>query len=133
MESLPSKTMKKDLKRRKYAQRIHFRRRIKERLGFDLSKEEIQQIKSDIELGFVTPVASHLERLDIYRVTIAKRPCIVVYDTETRELATFLTNKIWQEQIMSNTPYSKDQESLRESLGDTPAGKVLTALIPEDE
>lgn len=125
--------MKKDLKRRKYAQRIHFRRRTKERLGFDLSKEEIQQVKSDIELGVATPVASHLERLDVYRVLIAKRPCIVVYDTETRELATFLTNKIWQEQVMSNTPYSKDKESLRESLGDTPAGKALAALIPEDE
>jgi len=120
--------MSKELKRRRYAQRLHFQRRVMERLGFELSQEEITAIKTDIQTGILTSMATPVERLEIYRVNIGERSCVVVYDKETRELATFLTNEMWQARRLSNAPGVTDPTALKTSLADTPAGQVLQGL-----
>jgi hypothetical protein len=51
-----------------------------------------------------------------------------VYDAETEELVTLLTNKIWQEQDMCNSPYGQDAEPLRDTLADQPGAESLLAL-----
>ena len=42
----------------------------------------------------------------------------MVYDNETEEMVTLLTEEIWQSQKMCNSPYAKDTKNLRQSLGD---------------
>jgi hypothetical protein len=54
---------------------------------------------------------------------------IVVYDNETGEMVTLLTEEIWQSQKMCNSPYSKDGGSLKQSLGANPVLAELKGKI----
>jgi hypothetical protein len=100
------------------AQRIHFSKRAQARLGYELTSAEVRGLYSSIRSGVAELVAHPKERLSLYRVYINSRSMIVVYDNETEEMVTLLTEEIWQAQEMCNSPVSKDTKSLRQSLSD---------------
>jgi hypothetical protein len=120
--------MDKKLKLRKRAQNKHFRRRVEERLGYALSEQEINQIKEDALGGQLRELVSPVPRLIIYQIFIDNRPCVVLYDNQTQELVTFLTLSMWQDRRLANNPKTENEESLRTTLENSPAGQVLKQL-----
>lgn len=117
-----------DTKIRRAAQRVHFRRRVTERLGYPLANSEISKIKQDIRDNTLHELASSVPRLRIYQILVDNRPCVVLYDIHTEELVTFLTLGMWQERKLAKSPADKSTQSLRGTLEDTPAGEVLKKL-----
>jgi len=51
-----------------------------------------------------------------------------VYDAETEELVTLLTDGIWQEQTMCKSPHVEDPTELRGSLSEQRGAEGLLAL-----
>ena len=117
--------MNKYLKARKVAQKSHFRRRVRERLGFHLTEDELKKVRDSIQQKTSLLLTRHSLRNSIWRVRIGNRDIIVVYDEETNEPATVLTESMWQERSVCNSPVVKDNQDLQIALGDHPAAKVL--------
>jgi hypothetical protein len=124
--------MNKYLKVRKSAQATHFRRRAFERLGFHLTDEEVSNIRSSIEKQEAALLARQSLRHSIWRCYVGKRDIIVVYDEETDEPATIITESMWQERSVCNSPTVENAESLQTALGDHPGAKVLKELRKKD-
>lgn len=120
--------MNKYVKIKRDAQRTHFRRRALERLGYELLEREIARIRQQVRERKAELLTRPDAKLSVWRVDIGARQMVVVYDLETEELSTILTNKIWQEQDMCNSPYSKDEGHLVGTLGDHPKAKALAEL-----
>ena len=120
--------MNKFVKARKVAQAEHFRRRAFERLGFSLTSEEISNIRSSIEKKEAPLLARQSLRHSIWRCCVGKRDIIVMYDEETEEPATIITESMWQERGICNSPVVENAESLQAALGDHPGAKVLKEL-----
>ena len=113
---------------RKSAQKVHFRNRVKERLGYSLTEDEIDNRTTRICTGELQEIVSHLPSLKIYEILINNRPCVVLYDSETKELVTFLTLSMWQDRKLANSPKGQNVSSLREAIADSPVGEVLRKL-----
>lgn len=109
---------------RKLAQRSHFRRRVLERLGYELAETEIERIKSSIQSGVLVGEPSQIPRLVIYKIFVDSRPCVVLFDNVTQELVTFLTLSMWQEREMKQNA----SQTLRVTFEESPAGEVLKKL-----
>ena len=121
--------MSKHRKLKRNAQRIHFRRRARERLGYDIPQEEVIRIKREIQNDTGDFITRPNERLSLWRVKIGNRGgFVVVYDAETEELVTMLTDGIWQEQDMRNSPHVEDSTALRSSLASQRGAESLLAL-----
>jgi hypothetical protein len=112
---------------KRLAQRIHFARRASERLGYELSGAEVIDIRRQVQAGTGELLTRPSDRLVLYRISANGRGMIVVYDNETEELVTMLTEEIWQAQRMFKSPGVNDKADLRESLGGT-AWKELSKL-----
>jgi hypothetical protein len=119
-------------KLKKIAQRSHFRRRAYERLGYELRAAEIRDIKRQITEKRGRLITRPNSRLTLWRVVVNGRTMVVVHDCDTDELATIMTEAVWQAQDMQNSPHVVDETELRGSLADTPAGQALAALKGED-
>ena len=115
-------------KLKKIAQRRHFCRRAYERLGYELSSAEIRDIRRQVVNKRAELVTSPSPRLTLWRVAVNSRTMVVVYDCDTEELATIMSEAVWQAQDMQNSPHVLDKTELRGSLADTPAGQALAAL-----
>lgn len=123
--------MNKYLKVRKCAQKSHFRRRVFERLGFNLTEEEIKEVVLKIREKRAFLLTRHSLRNSIWRVPVGKRDLIIIYDEETDEPATVLTESMWQERSVCNSPVVDNTQDLQIALGDHPAAKVLRDLKKE--
>lgn len=115
-------------KLKQHAQRRHFRRRACERLGYELQTREIVSIRRQVQERRAELITRPDERLTLWRVKVNGRSMVVVYDQETKELVTIMSETVWQSQDMRNSPHVKDEAGLRASLADTPAGQVLAGL-----
>jgi len=104
------------LKIRKSAQRRHFLRRAQERLGYDLSGDELIAVRRSILSGMATLIIRPVEHLGVYRVPMRGRDMVVVYDYHTKEMVTMLSEGMWQTQRMSKSPDVTEKTALRDSL-----------------
>ena len=121
--------MSKQVKLKRHAQRIHFRRRVLERLSYEIHPNEVKRIKKDIQSGTGKLVTRPNRRLSLWRVKIGNREgFIVVYDAETAELVTLMTDSVWQKQDMCNSPHVDDDISLKGSLSEHRGAESLLEL-----
>ncbi len=121
--------MSKHRKLKRNAQRIHFRRRVLERLGYDIRFEEVTKIKQEIQDGTGQLLTRPDKRLSVWRVRIGNREgFVVVYDADTEELVTLMTDSIWQEQDMCNSPHVEDSAGLKGKLSAQRGAESLLEL-----
>lgn len=121
--------MSKQVKLKRNAQRIHFRRRVFERLGYEIRPEEVGKIKQEIRSGTGELLTRPNKRLSLWRIEVGNRKgFVVVYDAETEELVTLMTDSIWQEQDMCNSPHVSDGAELKGSLSDHRGAESLLEL-----
>lgn len=102
---------------RRLAQRKHFSRRASERLGYIISGAEVIDIRRQVQSGTGELLTRPSDRLVLYRIKTSGRSMIVVYDNETEELVTMMTEAIWQAQAMCRSPHVDDKAALRDTLG----------------
>ena len=121
--------MSKPRKLKRNAQRIHFRRRVLERLGYEIRLEEVAKIKQEIRSGTGQLLTRPDKRLSVWRVRIGSREgFVVVYDAEKEELVTLMTDSIWQEQDMCNSPHVADGAELKSKLSAQRGAESLLEL-----
>jgi len=116
----------RDIKRR--AQRLHVLRRAHERLGYELSNDDIDAIRLKVERGRGDLLVQPSLRTSIWRIVVDHRKVVVVYDHETEEIATIMTTGMWQETDVAKSPAVTQDTPLKGSLENHPAGKALQDL-----
>lgn len=116
-------------KLKRHAQRIHFRKRVKDRLGYDIQPDEVRRIRQEIQSGTGVLLTRPDKRLSVWRTKIGNRTgFVVVWDAETEELVTLMTDAIWQQQDMCNSPYVEDDAALKGSFSEARGAESLLAL-----
>lgn len=96
----------------------HVRIRAWERLGEHVDQEECLRIARDIQEGQNAERIVRISfRCSIWRVRIKGVPAIVIYDHEMRIPITILTEQMWQERSLCNSPKVSDPTPLKENLG----------------
>jgi hypothetical protein len=113
---------------KRQAQRRHFQKRSLERLGYDITPQEIDDLRLKIERGRAQLLARPSLRSSIWRTVVNGQKVVLVYDHETEELATLMTTGMWQEMDLCNSPAVKDPSAFQTAIKDSPAGKVLQEL-----
>lgn len=121
--------MSKLLELRKRAQVEHRQRRFQERFGFIPSDEEIAELTRQVEYGEAEFLAMNSLRISLWRVHLDSRPIVVAYDLETDQIATALTDEMWQNRLMFKTPHVKDRANLKETLKEHPAAVALKEMV----
>lgn len=121
--------MSRAKKLKRQAQRIHFQRRAKERLGYEIPPSEVKRIKREIQSGTGQLLTRPNRRLSLWRVKVGKREGFVaVYDADTEELVTLMTDSVWQKQHMCNSPYVDDGIQLKGTLSEHRGAEELLEL-----
>lgn len=72
------------------AQRLHAKRRAKQRYGLELKREDLAAIARQIQSGHSTCVAKQSVRVTIHRLEWQGTYFEVVYDRERKNVVTFL-------------------------------------------
>lgn len=106
----------------KAAQQKHFRERVKERFGLDLDIPEWSDVLVAILTNRAEMLARPSLRTSMWRVTLFGTPVVVVFDHETLEMVTIITEEMWAERSLAKG------SPLTSTLAETPAGKVLQQL-----
>ena len=83
----------------RHAQRIHFGRRAEERLGYALNVEEVIHIRELVRTETAELLFKPNLRFSMWRVPVKSGTIIVVYDHETKELVTVLSEAMWEERL----------------------------------
>ena len=91
----------------------HFRIRAWERVGEHLSKKACHQITKDIQNGRAELLGKLNFTIAVWRVQVHGKPMIIVYDGALKEPVTVLTEQLWQERKVYNSPKVNDTSPLR--------------------
>ena len=112
---------------KKGAQQKHFRTRVKERLGFELSIHDWAYVLEIILTNEAEMLARPSNQTSMWRVRIAGKWVVVVFDDQSLEMVTVLTEEMWAERVLAKKKTHTDP-ALHTSIADTPAGETLQGM-----
>lgn len=84
------KTYPKQKKTKKYKQRIHAKKRARQRLGVSLNSDELRDVARLIRSGESYPIERQSNRVVLHLVFVCDEWMKVVYDKNTKNIVTFL-------------------------------------------
>lgn len=90
------KRRKKSKKQKAFGQRIHAKRRLYERYGFDVNKTEYEKICNKIKSNDGWYLKKLTNRLSLWLVLFKEEYLFTVYDKHRGQIATFLTLEMGQ-------------------------------------
>lgn len=81
------------------SERIHFKRRLRERYGIRINRNAYRELVDRVLLGETTYIFKQSNTRTIHRMIICNKSVIVVYDSMRRELVTALPPDLTEEDI----------------------------------